>query len=111
MADNKSKARFGNRVRNIAFILFCVMIMVVFTALIVMQASSYNSLRAEHSRMTLELERAQAVYRDLRYRKAHFDTDAYIEELARNWLGWVRPDEIVFRKITDGVVPEDILEP
>jgi len=86
---------------TIAYILLCVLIIGAFALFIAGQADRYNALQVQYYRIQEELTRAQAVYADLQYQMAHFDTDAYIEQLARERLGWVMPNEIVFRKITD----------
>ena len=86
---------------NLFFLLVCLLIFGVFSILIYRQAASYNYLRAESIRIDEQLARYQAHYDTLRYRMAHFDSDAYIEQLARERLGWVRPNEIIFRRRTD----------
>ncbi|MCL2571849.1 MAG: septum formation initiator family protein [Defluviitaleaceae bacterium] len=90
-----------NKLSRMAFVILCLIIIITFAALIRGQAVRYNNLRVQNDRIQAELAREEAIYRDLRYQIAHFDSDAYIEELARTRLGWVRPNEIVFRKITD----------
>ena len=105
--DNKAKDNKANnkkptnKARNIFFLILCLLILGVFSRLIVSQAASYNDLRAIYNRIQSELDREVAIYEDLRYQMAHFDSDAYIEALARNRLGWVMPNEIALRKVTD----------
>ena len=101
MAQKKRKAKPKRRMSNFFFMLVCLLILGVFSALIFRQAASYNDLRAESIRIEEQLARYQATYDALRYQMAHFDSDAYIERLARERLGWVRPNEIIFRQRTD----------
>ena len=88
-------------IANLVTILVCVAILAGSAALILRQAASYNDLRAESIRIEAELDSARATYYALRHRIAHFDSDAYIEQLARDRLGWVRPNEIIFRRRVD----------
>jgi len=99
--QQKPEAKRPGKFSNIVFLLFCMLIIVVFLALMYFQVGSYNSLRAENNRIQTELARQEAIYEDLRYQMAHFDSDAYIEQLARDRLGWVRPNVIVFRRLTE----------
>ena len=83
------------------FILFCLLVLGAFSRLIIIQAESYNSLRTEQARLENELDQAQAREAYLNYQIAHFDSDAYIEARARERFGWVRPNELVFRRRVD----------
>jgi len=80
------------------FVAFCLLVLVAFSALISRQASIYNDLRVVNNRYEAELARQLVIYEDLNYQLAHLDSDAYIERLARERLGWVRPNELVFRR-------------
>ena len=100
-AAKKRKFKQKRPVANLVTVLVCLLIIGVFSALIVRQAANYNDLRAEYIRLDTELDSAIATYNALRYQMAHFDSDAYIEQLARERLGWVRPNEIVFRLRTE----------
>ena len=78
--DKPAKKR---KFSSLLFVVFCLLILVAFSALITGQASHYNSLRADSNRYEAELARQRAIYDDLRYQMAHLDSDAYIERLAR----------------------------
>ena len=91
----------SSKLGKLMYGLLCVTILVASFWLIASQARRYNALRAQYHRIQDELSRAQIVYADMRYQMTHFDSDAYIEQLARERLGWVMPNEIVFRKITE----------
>ena len=101
MAKKSKDATPKNKMNTFVFLLVCVLILGGFFAFISMQAASYNSLRAEYNRLQAEIDREHVINENLRYQMAHFDSDAYIEELARERLGWVRPNEIVFRQMVD----------
>ena len=78
-----------------------ILIIGAFTGLIVVQLAEYESYRIELDRLTAELIYEQQVAQDLRHRQAFYESDAYIEQLAREMLGFVRQDEIVFQNIAE----------
>ena len=97
----KKPGKKSNKLRNFLCLLLCVGILGVFFALIADQTARYNALRAQNDNIQSYLAREVAIYNDLRYQKAHFDSATYIESLARNRFGWVYPNEIVLRMVTD----------
>jgi len=101
MAKKAQEKKKKSKMSNFIFVLVCLVIIVSFARLIELQAESYNTLRAEHNRIEGELARAIAEFNALNYQIAHFDSDAYIERLARDRLGWARPNEIIFRQRTE----------
>jgi len=101
MPKKPQEVKKKKRMSNLIFMLVCLVIVGAFFGLISRQAASYNSLRAQHDRIQADFARARAVYYTLNYRIAHFDSDAYIERLARERFGWVRNNEIVFRQRVD----------
>ena len=82
------------------YILFWLAILGLFAVLFVTQAGEYNELNAELTRIEGEVERARMEVHNLQMQYALFDSDLYIEQLARN-RGMVRQGEIVFRNIAD----------
>ena len=86
---------------NLVFALFCLLVAGAFTRLMFIQAERYNALRSVYASLDNELERARAREAYLNYQIAHFDSDAYIEMRARDRFGWVRPNELVFRRRVD----------
>ena len=76
---------------------FWLLILGMFSGLIVNQASRYNQIRDQLNHVEAEIAREVAIYEHLRLQIDFFDSDAYIERLAREQLGMVRPNEIVFR--------------
>ena len=83
------------------FAVFWTAIVAMFTALIITQAVRYNELRAELGRVSVLLENEQAAIEDLEMRLMFFDSDAHIERLARERLGMVRQNELVFINIAE----------
>ena len=96
MAKQKKKSK--SKMNTLIFLLVCVLILGGFFGLISTQAARYNALRADYNQLQASIAREETIYEELRYQMAHFDSDAYIEELARRRLGWARPNEILFRQ-------------
>jgi len=99
--EKAEKPIVKNKITLTMYITFWTAILVMFAALIVTQAGTYNALRADLNRISDEVAREQAIYHDLNHQMLFFDSDAYIEALARERLGMVRPDEIVFRNVAE----------
>ena len=77
------------------------MILTMFGAMLITQAGRYNQLRADLDRIKDDIAREQSIHQDLNNQLAFFDSDAYIEILARERLGMIKPNEIVFRNIAE----------
>jgi len=101
MAKQTQMKKKSNKLNNIVFLLVCVVILVAFFRFMSLQADVYNERRAQYDNFYRQYTEARAVFYGLRYQIAHFDSDAYIERLARERLGWARPNEIVFRQRTE----------
>jgi cell division protein FtsB len=86
------------RVR-IPFILFWVFIIVMISGFVVTQVERNNELQSDLLRLQTINDNYLAERHSLELRLTFFDSEAYIEDLARNRLGMVRPNEIVFRNI------------
>lgn len=82
------------------YITFWVSILVMFFLLFLNQMESYNTLRADLTRLEAEVAQAQAEAYSLELQLTLFDSDVYLEYLARR-RGMVRPNEIVFRNVAD----------
>jgi len=83
------------------FMIFWALILVMFSGLIVVQASRYNEIRADLERINADIAHEQRIYNELTNQLHFFDSDAYIEMLARERFGMIRPNEIVFRNIAE----------
>ena len=84
---------------NFFFVTFWSVIVVMFTVLIVTQATRYNVLRAELESIQAEIAAERALEADLEMRLLFLDSDAIIEREARQRLGMVRHNELVFVNI------------
>ena len=65
--------------------------------LILGQVGRYNELREEYVILQENIANAQEIQRQLELAAEFHDANAHIERLARERLGFVRPNEIVFR--------------
>ena len=99
--NEKPKRKRSRPLYNFFFMTFWATIVIMFTVLIVTQATRYNVLRAELYRLNAEIAAERASEADLEMRLLFLDSDAIIERLARERLGMVRQNEIVFVNIAD----------
>jgi len=81
------------------YLMFWVIIIGLSVILIVGQARQYNEYREAYERVIADIARVRAENEDLQRQLEFYDSDAHIEQLARERLGMVRPNEIVFRNI------------
>jgi cell division protein FtsB len=103
MAESRNPKR-KRRKRPITFVMyvtFWTLILVGFAGFFVSQAREYNLLRAERTQLQYYIDREVARIESLELQKTFFDSDLYVERLARDTLGMVRPDEIVFTNVAD----------
>ena len=90
------KQKTKRKVRLIFYIPFWALIVGAFVGLALMQYSRYEEYRLELNRLIAETEQARQVEANLRYQQAFYESDAFIEQLARERLNFVRQDEIIF---------------
>jgi len=97
----KKRRRFKIKLPKVRlrFVIFWVFIFVILAAFLVYQVENHNNLQAELAEFQARIANYQAEMDSLYLQILFFDSDAYIEELARERLGMVRPNEIVFRNI------------
>ena len=99
--NEKPKRKRSRPFYNFFFFSFWTTIVVMFTVLIITQATRYNELSAELARINAEIEAERVLEADLEMRLLFLDSDAIIERIARERLGMVRQNEIVFVNIAD----------
>ena len=86
---------------TIAFVIFWMVLIGSTFVLVVGQAGRYNELRSEHDAVEADIARATARNADLQHQIDFFDINAYVENLARERLGMLRPNELIFRNIAE----------
>ena len=87
-------------IKKIVF-LFVLTLSVVFSVFIYMQTRLYNEYALEEKRLETELAKERGDLNILLKEKENYLSDSYVEKIAREKLGLVRQDEIVF--INDAV--------
>jgi len=75
---------------------FAVALMIAFTGVIYTQLSSYREYAAREAALRAELAKERETLQRLEREKELYMSDAYVEKIAREKLGLVRHDEIVF---------------
>jgi cell division protein FtsB len=86
-----------NRIVLGMYIVFWAAVLIMFAWHFVSQMENYNELQSELSRINANVSAAAAKQEQLEFELSFFDSDAYLEQLARERLGMARPNEIVFR--------------
>jgi len=94
---------FGKRKkpRLYLFIPFWIIIVGMFIGMFVVQFSQYEDYRRELNRLQAELAIEEQISANIIHQQAFYESDAYIEQLARDRLGFVRPDEVIFINISE----------
>jgi len=72
-------------------------LLVMFSVPIYNQWQRLNELTREESALAAELEKETETLERLKKEKEHYMSDAYVQKIAREGLGLVYQDEIVFR--------------
>jgi cell division protein DivIC len=82
------------------YLIFWSVLILMCVGLYTGQRDSYNELKARLTQLEAEKAEAQATAEQLEIQLTYFDSDSYIEYLARR-RGMVRDNEIVFRNIAE----------
>ena len=99
--ESKKKKKFKFPKVRLRFLLFWILIFIGLGAFIVAEASSYANTRADLNDVQARIAEEEAIIEALQIQLAFFDSDVYIEQLARDRLGMIYPNQIVFRNIAD----------
>jgi cell division protein FtsB len=78
------------------YVIIWIFSLVMFAGVLVMQMSSYNNYRDELASLEANLATERQNHQDLQDQMVYNESDAYIEQQARDQLGLIRPDEILF---------------
>ncbi|MCL2049631.1 MAG: septum formation initiator family protein [Defluviitaleaceae bacterium] len=102
--DGRKRTRIKkpeNKVVLGLFFLFWAAILIMLFALFVGEMEMYNELQTQLARERANVEAALTEQESLEIELTFFDSDSYLEQLARERLGMARPNEIVFRNIAE----------
>ncbi|MCL2708934.1 MAG: septum formation initiator family protein [Defluviitaleaceae bacterium] len=100
MSRKKQKSR-GRRFVNFLFVAFWLFLAAMFAGFMVIQSERSENYRAELDKVFSDLQREWDAHDDLTAQMGFYESDAYIEQLAREQLGYVKPGEIVFINVPD----------
>jgi cell division protein FtsB len=87
--------------RTMLYLTFWLFVAGVFAGAIAMQAAGYNRHRRALNQALADLAQEKKTYENLLAEMAFYESDAYLEQLAREQLGLIKPDEMVFINIAD----------
>lgn len=96
MAKQKKKMRF--RLIHLALIIVIVYVAVVFNN----QRILMNDLKAERAETEAEIQDVKAEIERLKYELEDSDSLEFVERVARDELGMVRPREIIYIDVNKG---------
>ena len=85
-------------VKRIAVLIFWVVFIVFAAARIVTQQIKINKYNAQYSELSNSVGELSERASELETQAELYSSDEYIEEIARTQLGYVRSDEIVFKR-------------
>ena len=59
-------------------------------------AADYRSIKADRAAVTAEIKKEQRKQQDHKKQQEYYNSDSYIEKIAREQLGMVKPNEIIY---------------
>jgi len=83
------------------YIFFWLIAIIMFSFHFIMENGKKNVLEEELAKVNASIAAAMAEQERLEFEFTFFDSDSYLEQLARERLGMARPNEIVFRNIAE----------
>jgi len=90
---------------RIGWITLSILVVVAVIAMFVPQFKQYNELRRKESALQDEIQLEEEIVKHLKDQQERLKSDPrFIEKLAREELGYAKPDETVFR-FTDDETP------
>lgn len=97
MSNRVNKRRKHSKVCTAIILLTLVVLTVVVYANIQSLKAQTSDYSLKVSELQEQLEAAQEEYEELEATEKYMATDEYVEDVARNQLGLVYPDEIIIR--------------
>lgn len=95
MAKHEKEPKPKQKKSKVSKVLWAVVFLYV-GYIFVQQQMRLHDLRVEEKQVSAEIEQAQAEHQDLTHIMDIMGTNEYIEKVARQKLGFVKPDEQVF---------------
>lgn len=95
MSGRRKKHKSNKSLRFLGLVLF------ILVGVVMVQLSNLYiqdvALEAEAMALEQQIEQAEQEYQDLKSYQAYMETDAYVEELAREKFGLIMPDEKLYK--------------
>lgn len=80
----------------VLFVPIWIMLAVFFGSAITMQMSKYHTYKEKERELLAEMDKEREHEEELNKELQYYESDAYVEKVAREKLGLVRPGEILF---------------
>ena len=94
--EQKKRIRKSRKPSSLFLRMFLLVFVVTVSVGIGKQAIRYQELQDELAVVTAEIEAEQEKQLNFETRKEYYNSDSYIEQVAREQLGMVKPNEIIY---------------
>ena len=94
--EKKKRNRRPRKLSSVLLRGFLFVFVMMITVGIGKQAIRYQEVQEELAVVTAEIEAEQEKQLDFDSRKEYYNSDTYIEQVAREQLGMVKPNEIIY---------------
>ena len=94
--EQKKRIRKSRKPSSLFLRMFLLVFVVTVSVGIGKQAIRYQELQDELAVVTAEIEAEQDKQLNFETRKDYYNSDSYIEQVAREQLGMVKPNEIIY---------------
>ncbi len=96
MAKKESKKNKGTRPSSVFLRVFMALFICTVVVGVGNQVNRYQELLEEKAALQNEIDAEQERKIDFEKRQDYYNSDVYIEQMARDYLGMVKPNEILY---------------
>lgn len=75
---------------------FMVLFLSVFSVCVVRQVRTYSVLKQEEAKILVAIQTEKDKNQEYQNNKRYFTSDAYVEKVAREQLGLIKPNEVLY---------------
>lgn len=101
MAFRKKQKKSKKSLTSFVMKTFMILFFTVITINLFIQLNNLNQLKAQAANIVNEIEQKKEENIKLKDDKEYYNSDSYIEKIAREQLGLIKSDEMVFRNRND----------
>ena len=101
MAFRKKQKKSKKSLTSFVMKTFMILFFTVITINLFIQLNNLNQLKAQAANVVNEIEQKKEENIKLKDDKEYYNSDSYIEKIAREQLGLIKSDEMVFRNRND----------